>query len=189
MDFRDEGEPAWSPDGSKLAYTEAEGSDQDIWVIPATGGIPVKITTDPGYDRDPTWSPDGGWIAYEHWGAEGDDIWKIPATGGTPVRLTFSPGEDWSPDWSPDGFWVAFTTDRYPGGGGRDICVIPASGEPPAYRVTNNIHFDYEPTWSPDSSKIAFASSRTGGRDIWGTTVDFLGVQPASLGRVKALFK
>ena len=46
--------PAWSSDGAHVAFDFAG----DIWVVPATGGTPVQVTTDPANDLHPTWSQD-----------------------------------------------------------------------------------------------------------------------------------
>ena len=72
-DFDDAG-PAWSPDGTKLAFASNRTADADrnydenIWVVSADntdkGGQLTQITTNPGEDHSPAWSPDGKWIAY-----------------------------------------------------------------------------------------------------------------------------
>jgi Tol biopolymer transport system component len=69
----DDSEPAWSPDGSRLAFTSNRTADADlnydtdIWVVsagPDAGSSPLRITTNPGPDATPTWSPDGARIAH-----------------------------------------------------------------------------------------------------------------------------
>ena len=56
-----ETQPAWSPDGGRIAYT----AGGDIWIVQAAGGPAVNLTRDhPGADRGPAWSPDGGQIAF-----------------------------------------------------------------------------------------------------------------------------
>ena len=84
-------EPAWSPDGTQIAFTSYRGGNADIWVIPATGGTATQITTDPADDYLPTWSPDGSQIAFGSWRDGTDGIWVIPATGGIATQITTNP--------------------------------------------------------------------------------------------------
>jgi len=61
---------AFSPDGREVAFTsnldevDALSTNNDIFVVPATGGAPRKISTSPGSDSSPLYSPDGKWIAW-----------------------------------------------------------------------------------------------------------------------------
>jgi TolB protein len=98
--------PDWSPDGSHIAFSSLRTGDEEIWVIPSTGGIARQITTDPGDDRWPCWSPDGTLIAFESDRSGSPEIWVIPATGGTATQITAEGGSD--PHWSPDGSQIAF---------------------------------------------------------------------------------
>jgi len=58
--------PAWSPDGSRIAYVSDKSGDGDIYVMDADGSRPMLLTPDDrgAEDRSPTWSPDGRWIAF-----------------------------------------------------------------------------------------------------------------------------
>jgi dipeptidyl aminopeptidase/acylaminoacyl peptidase len=98
----DERDPAWSPDGTKIAFVSERGQDPDrtnnpdIWVVDAkAGAAATQLTTFPGPDDGrPAWSPDGKWIAY----LQGDEVRYyaynlnklalIPSTGGAPRILT-----------------------------------------------------------------------------------------------------
>jgi len=100
--------PAWSPDCSLIAYTFSEPGlgGADVWVIPATGGTPSRITFDPNQDYQPTWSPDGTQIAFSSDRSGTHEIWVIPITGGAATQVTTDGGS--APDWSPDGSQIAF---------------------------------------------------------------------------------
>ncbi|MCX2725941.1 LpqB family beta-propeller domain-containing protein [Thermomicrobium sp. 4228-Ro] len=55
--------PAWSPDGQWIAYVGRHGEANDLYVVPASGGQPVQLTST-GLVATPTWSPDGRFIAF-----------------------------------------------------------------------------------------------------------------------------
>ncbi|MFN2280959.1 MAG: TolB family protein, partial [Anaerolineales bacterium] len=50
-------QPAWSPLGSKIAFTSDRTGDPEIWIMDADGSNQVQITDSPGYDGAPIWSP------------------------------------------------------------------------------------------------------------------------------------
>jgi len=97
-DFEDE-QPAWSPDGTKIAFASARQGDwdlstiRDIYVVPSEGGDPVCITAVDGACSAPSWSPDGSRIAHLYIPGVLDDprhtqVAIVPATGGQRVVLT-----------------------------------------------------------------------------------------------------
>lgn len=113
----DDRSPAWSPDGSRIAFSSkrAPNSERtlnwDLWVIEARpGATPVQLTTFPGEDDRPVWSPDGRTIAYlqsgdpRYYAYIHDRIAVIPATGGPARLLTEALDRPAShPQWTPDG--------------------------------------------------------------------------------------
>jgi dipeptidyl aminopeptidase/acylaminoacyl peptidase len=116
----DDIQPAWSPDGMRVAFVSARHEDRefdralDLWVIDADGGEPKRLTPGGGNVALPAWSPDGRAIAYLGFEDAEDDplnsrLWLVPAEGGTPRCVT--PGYDRqleafdtaTPLWSSDG--------------------------------------------------------------------------------------
>jgi Tol biopolymer transport system component/DNA-binding winged helix-turn-helix (wHTH) protein len=155
-------QPAWSPDGSQLAYHSSGRGG--IWVMPARGGTPRQIVPE---GSNPAWSPDGRTLAYqtdEHaditpsaFGAQaGSTIWLVDADGGHPRPLTTDGtplGGHASPAWSPDGRYVAFTT--FDGGHDNGAWIVSvADGR--TTRLTESPRL-YELVFTPDGSAL-FAS-------------------------------
>jgi dipeptidyl aminopeptidase/acylaminoacyl peptidase len=106
------GQPTWSPDGRQIAFMANRGGreeaivsstneDYDIWVVPATGGEPRKVTRNSGPDINPVWSPDGRSIAYTSVGYQGShgDVFRlhiVDVASGDPTPLTGPPDFDYS---------------------------------------------------------------------------------------------
>jgi TolB protein len=71
-------DPAWSPDGRRIAYTTRSGARHDIWVMRADGANARQVTTT-GACRSPCWSPDGAWLAYYSAQSGTFDVWVMSA--------------------------------------------------------------------------------------------------------------
>ena len=83
------GTPAWSPDGQSIAFDlRTDDRRADIYVIPARGGEPVRVTTDAADDYVPSWSRDGRWIYFGSTRSGRSEIWKVAPGGGEPVQVT-----------------------------------------------------------------------------------------------------
>ena len=64
-------------------------SEDDLWTVPAAGGVARRLTSGLGATGAPAFSPDGQWIAYSGREEGHTEAYLIPATGGEPRRLTF----------------------------------------------------------------------------------------------------
>ncbi|MFN8627337.1 MAG: hypothetical protein U0587_15305 [Candidatus Binatia bacterium] len=154
-----EGYPAWSADGSMIAYAIAIGDNAGIYVMTATGANPQKIASG-GVARAPAWSPDGTRISF----VAGDRIDIVNSNGsGRQTLLANIGGEQYGPmAWSPDGTKIAFESTRGKGSTAADaaeIFVMNADGSG-VVQLTDNAVPDIQPDWSPDGARITFATRR-----------------------------
>jgi dipeptidyl aminopeptidase/acylaminoacyl peptidase len=165
--------PAFSPDGTRIAFDRLDGGDEDIFVMGADGSNPINLTPgSPGSDTDPAFSPDGTRIAF----VNGGDIFVMPAAGGSPTNLTpGAPGGE-APTFSPDGTRIAF--NRF--AGDWDVFAMNAADGGNVTNLTEtSTSFDADPAYSPDGSRIAFESTRDGGQDLFTAGAD--GSNPVNL--------
>jgi Tol biopolymer transport system component len=102
--------PAWSPDGSRVAFQNysADGF-YHIWTIAADGSDARQVTTGPFDHREPAWSPDGARIAFTSDRARSGsyDIWTLDFRTGSYAQRTNETANEVAPAWSPDGSTIA----------------------------------------------------------------------------------
>ena len=96
-------EPAYSPDGSLLAYRAIVDGQYDIWLLDVRSGERTNITDDTDLDIEPSWSPDGAWIAFGAYrqGSPNCDIFVMRPDGSDVRRLTEDPAKEANPVWGP----------------------------------------------------------------------------------------
>jgi dipeptidyl aminopeptidase/acylaminoacyl peptidase len=145
-------EPAWSPDGRRVAYVApGAGGVGDVFVRDADGRHRGRIThTDGVYEASPSWSPDGLRLAFER-----DGSIVVARADGSRARLLT---RGLSPSWSPGGKRIAFERDG-------DLFLVPASGGRPV-RLTVTTAAESAPSWAPDGRRLAYVSEEAGMRDI-----------------------
>ena len=144
-----------SPDGEWLAMScaESRGGARQIYVLPAQGGAPRKITAGAAPSYFHAWSPDTRTIAFTRGSAGHADIFVIPAAGGAEVRLTTDTIND-GPDFSPDGKFIYFDSSR---SGTTQIWRMQAGGSG-AEQLTDDENENSSPHVSPDGKNVAFLS-------------------------------
>ena len=163
-------EPAWSPNGPKLAYKSDTTGQWDLRVIDTLGNQLAQLTNDATDDDHPSWSPGGQRIAFQSYRDGNPEIYLTNADGsGADKRLTTWPGFDGAPSYAPDGMHIAFWSDR--AAGNWDIYVMDTLGLA-VTRLTTDAAIDVEPAWSPDGSRIAFRSTRDGNSEIYVMNAD-----------------
>jgi TolB protein len=120
--------PAWSPDGSRIAYhgCDERGDNCGVWGMNPGGSEPARLTTDPS-DTAPSWSPDSTKLAFTSIRTGNWDLWMVDLTTGQTKQLTNHSAADVAPAWSPDGSRLAFLSAE---GGAWAVHVLDlASGE------------------------------------------------------------
>jgi TolB protein len=151
--------PAWSPDGSRIAYVSFEQNKPAIYVQTLATSQRRLLANFRGSNSAPAWSPDGRRLAVVLSRDGSSQIYTMPADGGAPARLTTSPSIDTEPSFSPDGRSILFTSDR---GGSPQIYRMPATGGA-AERVTFDGSYNVSPRYSPDGKSFVFVQ-RNGNR-------------------------
>jgi Tol biopolymer transport system component len=146
-------DPAWSPDGRRIAVTTIRGGNRDIEVMNADGTGAVRLTNAQGADHQPDWSPDGSRIVFVSERDGNAELYVMRSDGTDPVRLTNDNAIDTDPAWSPNGSQIAFTSER---DGDREIHVMNVDGSG-TRRITTFEGTSFHPAWSPDGTRLAFA--------------------------------
>jgi len=150
--------PAWSPDGSKLAYVSFQTKKPIVYVHTLATRQRKVLANFKGSNSAPAWSPDGSRLAITLTKDGLSQIYEIHADGSGVRRLTNSGGIDTEACYSPDGQSIYFTSDR---GGSPQVYRMPANGGE-AQRVTFEGGYNVSPHVSPDGKTLAFLARNEG---------------------------
>lgn len=173
--------PAWSPDGSKIAFSRrtTAGGVHTIYILDVSSGIATAIPNPSSYDQvNPAWSPDGTKIAYGEKDADasyGINIYSTQTNTSTELYDHATTDQN-RPAWSPDGNWIAFRhgtisfeTDYY------RISADGSSGPQPFITSDDSGVIFNSLVYSPDGNSLALSSNGDGDYDIYVIT---LGTSP-----------
>jgi tricorn protease len=174
----------FSPDGKWIAFTGQYDGDEQVYVIPATGGVPKQLTFYPargplpprwGYDNQVYgWTPDGKKIFFrslrDGWAHPQSRIYTVPVAGGLPEPLPMPASG--GADISPDGKQVVYTPfardfrtwKRYQGGWAQDLWTFDLATHA-VKKITDTPRTERDPMWI--GNKIYFASDRTGTLNLY----------------------
>jgi TolB protein len=152
--------PAFSPDGTRLAFISERAGQPDVWLMTDSGGGFVErdaenLTRDAGAEHNVAWSPDGTSIVYSSDLAGDPDLWTLaPERPARPQRLTSGPLSDFSPSWAPDGTFLVFVRTQ-PGRGDADLYRVGPDGAAPRMFVATSFN-DIGPDFSPYGPAVVF---------------------------------
>lgn len=181
----DDVQPAFSPDGEKLAFISNRNGYWDIYLLELSTGLVSRLTDTPEFDGAVTWSPDGLWVAYESYINENlEIIIRSVDLSQPPIRLTTHPAADESPAWSPDGRKIAFISTR---SGLPEVWIadLDQAEESLFLNISQNpAGFEAHPAWSPDGTSLAWACVENGFHKlyIWSQVQPEIAPQPIGSG-------
>jgi hypothetical protein len=138
----------WSPDGQWIVFHARPEGQADLFVIPAAGGQPRRLTRHPADDCLPSYSHDGRWIYFQSMRSGQSQVWRMPAEGGEATQITISGGD--MPIESLDGTGLYYL--RWRGVTECAIWKVPIEGGHPV-RIAGPLH----PPWPS-----AYAVTRDG---------------------------
>jgi Tol biopolymer transport system component len=150
--------PAWSPDGSMVAFqSKRDGGDYQVFVMDKDGNGKKRLSDGKGYAGQPEWSPDGQSVVYtagDKQSGSTHDLYVVPVDGGTPKKLTPGGKDLSSPRWSPDGKYIVYLDNA--GDRNNTVMIMNADGTGAKELVTQGFNKGVE--FSPDGSKIVYYS-------------------------------
>jgi TolB protein len=149
-------DPAWSPDGTRLAFASGRSGSSDIYVMSSDGTGTTRLTSGEKNDTHPTWSSSGEIVAF----ARDGDIYVVNMDGSGLRRISDVTAEESDPAWSPDGGWIAYVR-RTPGTPVRNLWVMRPDGSE-RRALTRQNGRSFTPAWSPDSDRVAFTTNAEG---------------------------
>lgn len=154
---------AISPDGQEVAFTsnidevEATSTNNEVFIVPITGGTPKKISSSPGSDSTPLYSPDGRYIAYRSQARAGYEsdrfrLFLYDRKSGTTTGLTKN-FDRWVEAfaWAPDSSAIYFVSEDH---GTAPLWRVAVNGGEPQKVIAG---FNDEPAIAPDGHTIFFS--------------------------------
>lgn len=175
--------PAYSPDGRRLAFDAAWSGARRIWISDSEGGNPRQVTSDSSEavaHAEPSWSPDGKRLAFRRLEKTASDLVMVDLASQKSQWITHDNVLDMNPAWASDGRSIYYSSA---GGGGLNVwrLAVNADGEREGtpQQLTTGAGDDINPALSPDGKELAF-SVRAFDSDVWRLPVDPATGRPTS---------
>jgi len=150
--------PAWSPDGTRLAYVSFEQRRPVLYVQNVISGARSRVAQFDGINSAPAWSPDGTRLALTLSRDGNPEIYVLRLSDNQLTRLTRHPAIDTEPAWSPDASEIVFTSDR---GGKPQIYRMRSDGSR-VERLTFEGEYNARASYSPDGKMLTLLSGGSG---------------------------
>ena len=166
-------DPAWSPDGTTIAFASSRSGRLEIYAMHADGSGTRLLGSAAAGGVHPSFSPDGKRIVF---GAENHKgLYVMNADGSGAHRIDHDPAMVSDPAWSPDGKLIAYARTE-PGTPITELWVIRPDGSG-SRRVTSLASTVASPTWAPNGKRLAFAAPVRGQYEIYVTNLDGTGLR------------
>jgi Tol biopolymer transport system component/DNA-binding winged helix-turn-helix (wHTH) protein len=180
--------PAFSPDGKSIAFLRASGPGlvDDLYVVPAAGGEPKRLTSDNRPMKGPfAWTPDSREVIFSSDRGGLSSLWRISAYGGTPRRVEGVGTRATAPAIARIGNRLAYSSEVLKVDLWKVRLTDAKHAVEPAQLILPSAGFIGIASFSPDGKKLAYESTQTGYDEIWTAASD--GSNPAQLTFLKGV--
>src|SRR5207247_820760 len=156
-------EPAFSPDGSRIAFTSTRDGQPEIYIMDADGTSPGRLTNSPGADGDAAFTADGQSVVFHSQRTGHRQIFLQPITSSDAVQLTQEPADNSQPTVSPDGETIAFVSNRE---GNNHIWLMSKDGANPRPLTRGQQSKETAPHFLRDGSLAYLLEQKESGRTV-----------------------
>jgi Tol biopolymer transport system component len=149
----------------ELVYEREIDGNRDLYVVPAGGGVPRRLTTHPGVDGLPRWAADGSAVVFTSNRTGNWQLWTVPAEGGEPTPVRTNRHTEWQADESPDGRTLAFLSNQ----DGPEVLWLLDRGTGAVRARVRHARRSIlgNPHWSRDGKRIVLSSNWRSGHQIY----------------------
>jgi Tol biopolymer transport system component/DNA-binding winged helix-turn-helix (wHTH) protein len=158
----------WTPDSKTIVFSSDQSGSIGLWTIPASGGVPERLTVESENVIELSVSRTGSRLVYTRRLFD-SNIWRVagpnsPDRNGAPIKLITSTRQESGSQFSPDMKKIVFSSNR---SGNDELWICDAAGQDCGQLTSSTHPSPGSPRWSPDSRSIAFDSPKAGNQDIY----------------------